>query len=144
MTTFEWNSNLELGHPEIDEQHMRLFLLAGAVVESMTDSDLHRVSVDAAPLHALVEFAVEHFAFEESLMLSVGYPESEWHAKYHASLLDELRRFSYQVQQGQNTNAASLIGFLRDWLTLHIDSIDRELVVWLMSHETKKVVDGAT
>lgn len=69
-------------------------------------------------------------------MRSAGYPEADLHAKYHASLLTELKAYCVKVQQGQNTNPAGLISFLWNWPVLHIDSADRQLVVWMKSRET--------
>jgi hemerythrin len=129
VTYFEWTSDIELGHPQIDEQHKRLLLLGEAVVEPLLDSADHRPGLEQ--LRALIDFAQEHFAFEEGLMRSVGYSDLEQHAKYHASLLAELRTFYSKVQQGERTNPARQISFLWDWLVLHIDSQDRELVDWL-------------
>lgn len=131
VTNFKWTDAHELGHADIDAQHLRMFLLAEAVVDSLIDNGFNRVDVGAAQLQALVDFTEEHFGFEEGLMRSTGYPEAEWHAKYHASLLDELRAFCHKVQRGQIANALGLISFLWNWLHLHIDSVDRELVVWL-------------
>ena len=129
MTCFEWTSDIRLGHPQIDEQHQRMLLLGEAIVRPLPDSAEHKPGL--AQLRALIDFAQEHFAFEEGLMLSVGYSELEQHAKYHASLLAELRTYYGKVQQGERTDHARQISFLWDWLVLHIDSQDRQLVEWL-------------
>ncbi len=133
MAYFEWTSDIETGHLEIDEQHKRLLLLAEAVVEPLINSAEHRPG--AARLQALIDFTQEHFAFEEALMRSAGYPAVEQHAKYHASLLKELSTYCFKVQRGENTNPVGLIAFLWNWLTLHINSADRELVAWLKSRD---------
>ena len=129
MTYFEWTSDIELGHPQIDEQHKRLLLLGEALVEPLLDSADHKPGL--AQLRALIDFVQEHFAFEEGLMRSVGYPELEQHAKYHASLLVELRTFYRKTQQGQRTDPAPLIRLLWDWLIRHIDLADRDFVALL-------------
>jgi hemerythrin len=129
MTYFEWTSTNELGHSQIDEQHKRLLLLCAAVIGPLINSG--ELEPGTAQLQALIDFAQEHFAFEEDLMSSAGYPEAERHAKYHASLLEEFRTYCYNVQLGQNTNPDGMISFFWDWLVLHIDSADRELVAWL-------------
>lgn len=133
MTDFEWTNTIELGHAQIDEQHKRLLLLCTATIEPLANSSA--LEPDAAQLQALIDFAKEHFAFEESLMSSADYPKAEWHAKYHASLLEEFRTFWREVPSGQNINTVDLMCFLWGWLNVHIDSADRELVVWLRSHE---------
>jgi hemerythrin len=129
VTDFKWTSAVEIGHPGIDAQHKRLFQLAEAVAESLVKSADHKP--DPARLQALIEFAKEHFAFEEGLMRSAGYPEVERHAKYHVSLLSELKTYCARTDRGMNTNPVSLIDFLWNWLLLHIDTADRDLAVWL-------------
>jgi len=133
VTNFEWTNAIEIGHAEIDEQHRRLLLLCTAVIEPLVNSG--ELEPDAAQLQALVDYAQEHFAFEEGLMRSAGYPEAEWHAKHHASLLEEFRTYFHKVQRGEPANPVGLMSFFWGWLNLHIDSADRELVVWLRSHE---------
>jgi len=130
---FKWTSDMEIGHPEIDKQHTRLFLLGEDVVESLTNFDEKNIAV--AHLQAFIAFAQEHFKYEEGLMRSASYPGADQHARDHASLLTELISHCRRVQWGQNTNPASLTDFLWNWLILHIDLADRELVVWLKSHE---------
>ena len=88
MIYFKWTCDMEIGHPEIDEQHTKLFVLGEAVVESLTNSDEKKLTV--AHLQAFIVFAREHFKYEEGLMRSAGYPEVEQHARDHASLLTEL------------------------------------------------------
>ena len=133
MTYFEWTSAIEIGHTEIDEQHKRLLLLGEAVVEPLMNSTEHKPA--AAQLQALIDFAQEHFAFEEGLMRAAGYPGGDEHAKYHASLLEELRTYCVKVRRGGHTNPVGLISFLWHWIILHIGSEDRDLVVWLKSQE---------
>ena len=134
MSYFEWTSALGLGHAEIDEQHKRLLRLGEAVVEPLMNSADHQPR--ASQLQTLIDFAQEHFAFEEGLMRSTAYPEADQHAKYHASLLTELRTYCFRAQQGQNTNPVGLLTFLWNWLFLHITSEDRALVAWINSYES--------
>lgn len=66
MAYFEWTVAIELGHPQIDDQHRQLLLLGEAVVDPLLSAAEHRPG--AAQLQALIDFAEEHFAFEEALM----------------------------------------------------------------------------
>jgi len=133
MTYFEWSDAIEVGHAEIDAQHQRLLQLGEAIVESLTDPNQHKPS--AAPLRALIDYVQEHFAYEEGLMRSADYPGMDQHVKHHASLLKELRTYFFRVQRGDHSNPVGLISFLWNWIVLHIDSADRELVVWLTSRD---------
>lgn len=136
MPTFEWTSSIDLGHPQIDEQHRLLLSLGKAVVESQLDSDEHQP--DPAQLQALIEFAREHFAFEEGLMRTAGYPNAQWHAKYHASLLTELVSYLYKLQRGERVfRVEHLRDLIESWITIHINSEDRDLTRWLRKSQER-------
>jgi len=135
MTYFMWTSDIELGHAEIDRQHKRMLRLGEDLVEPLVGSAAHKPS--ATQLQALIDFAQEHFAFEEGLMRSTGYPGADEHANIHTSLLAELRKYCLRVQQGLHTNPVGLISFLWHWIVLHIGSEDRDLVIWLKSYEAE-------
>ena len=133
MAYFEWSNAIELGHPLIDAQHRRLLDLAEAVIEPLFNSTAHQPA--AQELQLLIEYAREHFAMEEELMRAAGYPEEAVHSNQHASLLKELRTYCARIQYGQNTNPAGFVAFLWNWLVLHVDGADRNLVIWLRSRE---------
>ena len=86
----------------LTSQRERLLLLCTTAIEPLTNSAA--LEPDAAQLQALIDFAKEHFAFEESLMSSADYPKAEWHAKCRASLLEEFRTYWREVPWGQNIN----------------------------------------
>ena len=131
MAYFDWNSQVELGYPLLDEQHKRLFSLSEAVAQTLADSAEQRSA--AAALLVLIDFAREHFATEEGLMLASSYPDADAHAGAHRSLLAELDDYYSKVQRDRHANltVTGLVAFLWHWLIVHINSADRELVVWL-------------
>ena len=133
MAQFEWTSAIEIGHTEIDGQHRRLLQLCTAVIEPLVNSAEPKPGV--AQLDALIGFVQRHFALEEGMMSAAAYPKAGHHVKDHASLLAELRTFSYKVKQAQTTDPVGVMSYLWSWLNLHIDFADRELVAWLKSHE---------
>ncbi len=134
VNCFKWSGSSQIGHPEIDEQHKRLFLLGETVVVSLANPGEEKLA--AAHLQAFIDYAQEHFKYEEYLM-QANYPAAERHAKYHASLLLELMAHRKKMQWGQNPDPEGLTSFLWSWLTLHIDIVDRELVAWLKTNERK-------
>jgi len=129
---FEWTSGIELGHIEIDRQHRQMLLLGEELAESQAKPERHQSN--AIQLQALIDFAGEHFAFEESLMHSTAYPGANAHASVHTLLLADLRRFFSRMQQGLHSDHAGLISFLWQWIVLHVGSEDRDFVIWLRSH----------
>ncbi len=132
MAYFDWDADVAIGHPQIDDQHRQMFALAEAAIDSLFSTAEQRPR--DAQLQALIDFAREHFAYEEALMQTLAYPEAESHTKYHASLLTELDAYCAKVRLQSNTNPAGLAAFLWRWLVIHIHSADRELVAWIGPH----------
>ncbi|OFZ98784.1 MAG: hypothetical protein A3H35_05545 [Betaproteobacteria bacterium RIFCSPLOWO2_02_FULL_62_17] len=110
-----------------NEQHKQLFLLGEVVVKSLINSGDQKLA--AAQLQAFIVLAQGNFKYQEVLMRSAGYPDSERHAKYHASLLTELIGHCDRMHWGRNGDRVGLSNFLWNWLILHIDLADREVVV---------------
>ena len=133
MIDFKWTSAIQIGHPEIDQQHQQLFLLGAAVVDSHKCTGAHKHA--ASQLQVFIAYAFEHFKYEEGLMRSAGYPLVDRHVKYHASLLSEIMVYCNKVHWGENPNPEGFTKFLWNWLNLHIDISDRELAAWLKSQE---------
>jgi len=129
---FEWTSGIELGHAEIDRQHRQMLLLGEELAKSQAKPEGYQP--DAIQLQALIDFTQEHFAFEETLMHSTGYPAANEHTSAHTLLLGDLKRFCSRMQQGLHSDHAGLISFLWHWIVLHIGSEDRDFVSWLKSH----------
>jgi len=129
VTYFNWKPEIALGHEQIDEQHKQLFALAGAAARPLFFAPEDGQAAD--PLQALIDFAREHFAYEEALMGAADFPGAEQHAESHALLLAELVAHCAKVRGGSSAYPAGLIGFLWNWLNLHIGSEDRKLVAWL-------------
>ena len=129
MADFAWTSANEIGHAGIDDQHRQLFALAAHLAKPLVDG------VDRKPnpkkLRALLDFSSEHFKYEESLMRDSRYPHLKRHAKYHAALITELKIYCARLDRGVSADPASFVEFLWNWLLVHIDTADRELVKWL-------------
>jgi hemerythrin len=68
-------------------------------------------------------------------MRSMGYPGADEHASVHTLLLADLRKYCFRVQRGLHTDSVGLTSFLWHWIVLHIGSEDRDLVIWLKSHD---------
>ncbi|MDP3479551.1 MAG: bacteriohemerythrin [Desulfoprunum sp.] len=124
-----WDSSLQLGITQIDDQHKQL---VGMI------NDLHRamkqrqtLAVLAGILERLVSYTVMHFAVEEKLFQKHGYPEYDQHKKIHEKLVAQVKEFKTKVEQGDATISMELMDFLKDWLASHIKGTDKKYVPFL-------------
>ena len=93
--SFEWTDAMSVGIPEIDEDHKRFIALVSAFNESLEE----RAAIPevAKRLEHMLDDAVRHFAQEARLFTEWHYPGADHHARIHAQLVAELRRFKSTI-----------------------------------------------
>lgn len=123
MARFAWSTKYELGIDVIDFQHQRIVhyinRLYGIPASEKGDAEVHEV------LSHLVDYTLSHFAFEETLLDDVAYPELSQHLQLHqnfSQLIDDIRG---RFQRGEAVSN-QLAGLLQDWLISHIMTEDKK------------------
>ncbi len=127
-----WEPKFALGVEVMDRQHQRLIELANELAARMgsaaTGDEI------AACVRALTDYTARHFWMEERLMADTGYERSGLHGEQHQALLRELERLGEQMLRGAGTRRGmKALGFLRDWVTHHIQLSDRDFAKHLIS-----------
>jgi hemerythrin len=113
----------------MDDQH-------GILMDTMTElrqavmygSNREQVS---ELLDRLIEFTRMHFWSEEHLLEQHNFPALNQHRAEHRRLLTNLLESSHRMQHGEAVQLRSLLTFLRDWLTEHIETLDQQYGPWL-------------
>ncbi len=118
----EWSDQLSVGIREIDRQHMRLVDMVNGLYRSVHEGRVGEAVGTLLP--ELVNYTVEHFAYEEKLFEEHGYPETEAHIREHKKLTSQVQNFVKKIEGGNTAVATSLLGFLKDWLVNHIMKTD--------------------
>ena len=128
----EWNENLSVGVPSVDEQHKTLLRLLNDLFDASQAG--RGQAVLGKVLEELADYTVYHFQYEESLFAQTGYSAATDHIKEH----DEMIRL-VQVQRQNYKDGASeilseeLLKFLRRWLHMHIMGSDKKFGPHLVS-----------
>ncbi len=122
MSAIVWKDDLELGLPQIDEQHRRIIgrynELAAAYRRRETDAELaHRLGV-------MLDYTAAHFTAEEALMAELGYVGLAEHREEHQDLLQRVRRFQAVLAEGRQTITLPVLQYLQHWLLGHIRGAD--------------------
>lgn len=125
---------LEMGIPEIDDQHRKLFELLNKLRAAML---AHKTGdrVDKA-IGKLEVFASKHFAFEERLMADIAFAGQAAHAEEHKQLMRELASFRERARTGDVT--AELPKLIRSWIIEHLVQFDRKYSDYLLSDEPEE------
>lgn len=113
----------------MDEQHavlmdtlneIRLALVRGHGREQVSDA-----------LNRLIEFTRMHFASEEQLLESHGYPGVSAHRDAHRKLLGQIEETALRTQFNDDLRIKPMLLFLRDWYMTHLEDFDSQYGAWL-------------
>ena len=129
-----WKEEYCIGVEKIDAQHKSLVDLINELNADLNREDANNFKAFQRAARRAVKYVQAHFAAEEELMASHGYPELAHQKKRHAEfirrILDDTRRF----ERGDELAPKSFLRYLSDWLMSHIAEEDAKIGVFL---ETK-------
>lgn len=126
-----WRDDLLTGVEEIDSQHKELFRrfddLLNACNDGKGDEEVLRLFT------FLDEYVATHFAAEERIMRQCGCRDYLEHKQQHQRFvrrLEELKR-KFRDEGAGLTLVIATNAMMIQWLTDHIDKMDREIVSYL-------------
>ena len=132
MALMTWSSKHSVGVEELDHQHRALMKVLNELHAASMRGKAREV---AGPLiRQIVSIANEHFAAEERLMESTGFPGLASHRVKHRELAGKIAEFVARHEKGDTTVYTQLLYFMRDWLTSHMQTEDQEYAPWLSAH----------
>ncbi|MDC0335835.1 bacteriohemerythrin [Pseudodesulfovibrio sp.] len=133
MKKIEWNSKLNLGVPQIDEQHRRLVQLANNLVSAIQTN----VADDILEIifKELQEYTVFHFRDEELYMHEAGYPDIEEHIRQHEDLKKKVADYQEDMRLDMDVSPSDVLEFLGDWLVEHIIYSDMKIARFVKGKE---------
>lgn len=115
---------LKTGIAEIDRQHgqLREYLDEFLVFAN----GAFEFSAMFTALQRLLEYTDWHFAYEEQLLSSWGYPQHECHSTEHRALTDKVRELWRRFEAGEALEADVVIKMITEWIIGHINEEDAE------------------
>ena len=118
METLDWKPEYSVGHPAIDADHKGLFALVRELREAdMSDGLLTSI------LGRLEAYAEGHFAREEAMMRTGGYPDLDEHMAKHrvfVEWLDSVKKTYHRAAESPFQVGEAVNDFLQRWLVEHI------------------------
>ena len=129
-----WNeSHHSVGIALIDNQHREMIERVNQVADGVAKRD-HGDALQEM-LESIILFAIEHFAFEEQLMVEHGFPGKDKHIEEHFRLVQQLNKLIEEYLYTPTKNKALLASaFLTDWAEQHILQADKELGEFLCAN----------
>lgn len=123
MPIIEWNARLSVGVKQFDDEHKQLIAIINDLSDAMHQGRSKTALADI--LDRLVSYTQNHFAHEEQVMRSNGYPDLDKHAVEHRALATKAVEIQKQARDHASTVLSmQTMNFLTQWLTNHIQNVD--------------------
>jgi hemerythrin len=129
MALMTWDEKLSVAVPSMDTQHIVLIETLNELHSAMMSGDARNVT--GPLLRNLLTYTRGHFSAEEAMMAASSYPELEKHKAIHRDLSHKIEEFVIRFERGEMGLNLHLLHFLRDWLTSHIQKVDRNYRPWI-------------
>ncbi len=135
----DWNDEMSVGIPEIDEDHKRFLSLVNEFNKAVTESaGLDEIK---SKLQLIIDDTERHFSHEEILFGEWHYPEAEVHATKHANIMKTLKGIMATISSDGHDTEWIAAG-LKIKLIL-VNHILKEDMKYTDSHRKIKVPDAA-
>lgn len=131
-----WNDKYSIGSPKIDEQHKKLFDLAGkAFVYANKNISKEQMKVILAEFFDYMKY---HFDDEEKYMKQIGYPLLEKHSKIHKSIVADMTNLITKIGN-LNDLKEGLLVVAKNWLLEHILQNDMLIEKWHENYKLRQI-----
>jgi len=124
-----WKDSYRTHIPEIDAHHAQLLAVANYLYEAVSRGD--GAHVVRGTLADLLSYTETHFAAEEALMATSGYPNLPSHRGEHTGFLARVHELAADPTR---VSAEDVLDALRKWLLRHFLTADREYIPCVQAH----------
>lgn len=127
--TFRWTDAYSVHIEELDQQHRALFATVNELNQALRSGQGGAALDDV--LKKLVDYALVHFAAEESLMQKHEFPGFLTHRTQHEMFREKMMQFLDEHHAGKAGVAVSLMFFMQNWLKQHVMKTDKQYSAYL-------------
>lgn len=123
----EWKDEYRLGIANIDEQHRRLFEIAGQAYDLLKDQfSVDKYDQIVAIMEELKDYAIYHFQTEEQYMQSIGYRKFLSHKVMHDDFIQKINNTDLRkVDADPEKYLLEVLDFIVNWIGEHILGQDK-------------------
>jgi len=129
MELIEWSEELELGIPEIDQQHKKLVEMMNEFYTELREG--HKKEAVEHFLKNLEDYLHYHLDFEEKFMEEKGFPDTENHKKVHHMFKELYTEEKHRYMNGDIKALRELVAFTFSWLFSHIMKTDKKYAEYM-------------
>lgn len=129
VSPYVWKESYSVGIQTIDAQHKQLISLIAKLQDAMAQS--RGRGVVGPILNEVVHYTRAHFATEEKLMESNGYPDFAAHRAIHTELTRAVLDLQSRFTAEEVALSVHTLQFLKEWLVDHIFGADQKYAPFL-------------
>lgn len=130
MPTLDWTDVLDIGLPELDDQHKKLISFSNSLLQAMTVGKGEDILHDL--FEELKDYTLYHFEAEEQYMITIEYPHLEAHKTAHQALVRHVDQFSAALR-GPGVSPNLVLDFINNWIMVHIMEEDSQIGTYAKS-----------
>jgi hemerythrin len=129
-TMVAWKEEYRIGIEKIDQQHRKLFEIAGRAYDILKDQFcLDKYDQIVEIIEELKDYTIYHFNSEEEYMQSIGYKRFFSHKVQHEEFIDKIRSVDLtKIDYDQDKYLVELLDFIIGWIDGHILGTDKLIV----------------
>ncbi|MBN1756776.1 MAG: hemerythrin family protein [Chitinispirillaceae bacterium] len=124
MALIEWDNNLSVGIPSLDDQHKQLIALLNQLNDAMKAGKAR--DIIATVLKEVIDYTSYHFSTEEEYMDKVNFSGTFTHKIEHKKLVEKALSLHRDVEAGKLMVTIEVMNFLQEWVTNHILGTDKK------------------
>jgi hemerythrin len=126
---FPWSAKYQVGIAFADVQHKQLVDIINRLHQALVDGQ-GRVVIGRT-LDELIRYTKAHFAVEEQVLQSCGYPDFRAHRSEHECLAYAVLEFYQRLMSNEMGLTPQSADFLKDWLGKEILDVDMKFAPYL-------------
>jgi hemerythrin len=126
---FPWSEKYYVGIAFADVQHKQLVDIINRLHQALVDGKGRKVV--GKNLDDLIRYTRAHFAVEEKVLQSCGYPDFLAHHSEHECLAYDVLEFYQRIMSEDSSLSAHSVDFLKDWLGEEILDVDMKFAPFL-------------
>jgi hemerythrin-like metal-binding protein len=131
MPQFRWDSTYSVKVKRFDDEHQELFRIVNQLYDGMMARRGQQVLQTV--LNDLLQYTEKHFAAEEQVMRSVGYPQLQAQIEQHRRFSEKIKELTTKYKAGSIGMTIEVLDLLTEWLKKHIKGMDKQYSAFLNS-----------
>lgn len=126
MAFLKWADELSVGVSVIDEQHKKLIVMLNEFYDNLNngsnEDNLKRL------VKSMLDYSEVHFKTEEAYFAKYNYSGAKEHIQAHEAFRARAGDITAKMNAGKQVISMEITGFLKGWLTNHIQIEDKKYI----------------